>query len=52
MQANGVSVRNTSSINTDGIGSFLGWGMTVIYLGGRLPQILLNVSKLKFMCIH
>ncbi|AQK89384.1 PQ-loop repeat family protein / transmembrane family protein [Zea mays] len=25
------------------IGSFLGWAMAMIYMGGRLPQILLNV---------
>ncbi|GJN37902.1 hypothetical protein PR202_gb26902 [Eleusine coracana subsp. coracana] len=27
-----------------GIGSFLGWAMAIIYMGGRLPQIFLNVS--------
>ncbi|KAL5546918.1 hypothetical protein UlMin_006605 [Ulmus minor] len=27
------------------IGSFLGWGMAAIYMGGRLPQILLNIRK-------
>lgn len=26
-----------------GIGGLLGWGMAAIYMGGRLPQILLNV---------
>lgn len=25
------------------IGSYLGWGMAIIYMGGRLPQIFLNV---------
>ncbi|GJN06249.1 hypothetical protein PR202_ga23958 [Eleusine coracana subsp. coracana] len=25
-----------------GIGSFLGWAMAIIYMGGRLPQIFLN----------
>jgi solute carrier family 66 (lysosomal lysine-arginine transporter), member 1 len=29
---------------TSGIGTFLGWAMTVVYLGGRMPQIFLNVS--------
>jgi hypothetical protein len=26
------------------IGHFLGWGMAAIYIGGRFPQIFLNVS--------
>jgi hypothetical protein len=25
-------------------GVYLGWAMAVIYMGGRLPQICLNVS--------
>jgi len=29
---------------TSSIGTFLGWAMTVVYLGGRMPQIFLNVS--------
>ncbi|KAF0897906.1 hypothetical protein E2562_001617 [Oryza meyeriana var. granulata] len=28
-----------------GIGNFLGWAMAVIYMGGRLPQILLNMKR-------
>ncbi|CAM0880859.1 unnamed protein product [Alopecurus aequalis] len=28
-----------------GIGSFLGWAMAVIYMGGRLPQIYLNMQR-------
>lgn len=27
------------------IGSFLGWAMAVIYMGGRLPQIYLNMQR-------
>ncbi|XP_066306081.1 uncharacterized protein [Miscanthus floridulus] len=27
------------------IGSFLGWAMAIIYMGGRLPQILLNMQR-------
>lgn len=27
------------------IGNLLGWGMAAIYIGGRLPQIFLNVSS-------
>lgn len=29
---------------TSSIGTFFGWAMAVIYLGGRMPQIFLNVS--------
>ncbi|XP_020080100.1 uncharacterized protein LOC109703796 [Ananas comosus] len=28
-----------------GIGSFLGWAMAAIYMGGRLPQIFLNIRR-------
>ncbi|KAL4571774.1 hypothetical protein LXL04_018539 [Taraxacum kok-saghyz] len=28
-----------------GIGTFLGWGMAAIYMGGRLPQIFLNIRR-------
>ncbi|PIN06417.1 hypothetical protein CDL12_21025 [Handroanthus impetiginosus] len=34
-----------SAAESSRIGSFLGWGMTVIYLGGRLPQICLNIRR-------
>ncbi|XP_057437851.1 seven transmembrane protein 1 [Lotus japonicus] len=27
------------------IGTFLGWAMTFMYMGGRLPQILLNIRR-------
>ncbi|EPS69988.1 hypothetical protein M569_04776, partial [Genlisea aurea] len=27
------------------LGSILGWGMAFIYLGGRLPQICLNIKR-------
>ncbi|KAF2949553.1 hypothetical protein DAI22_01g119300 [Oryza sativa Japonica Group] len=36
------SVSNGSG---SGIGSFLGWAMAVIYMGGRLPQIWLNMKR-------
>ncbi|KAL0453352.1 UNVERIFIED_CONTAM: putative vacuolar amino acid transporter YPQ1 [Sesamum latifolium] len=39
------SVQETLDPGSSGIGSFLGWGMTVIYLGGRLPQICLNIRR-------
>ncbi|KAJ0566909.1 hypothetical protein HanIR_Chr06g0278831 [Helianthus annuus] len=28
-----------------GIGTYLGWGMAAIYMGGRLPQIFLNIKR-------
>ncbi|XP_042513719.1 seven transmembrane protein 1-like isoform X2 [Macadamia integrifolia] len=28
-----------------GIGTFLGWAMAAIYMGGRLPQIFLNIRR-------
>ncbi|CAK8533074.1 unnamed protein product [Lathyrus sativus] len=31
-----------------GIGTYLGWGMAVIYMGGRLPQICLNFRRGSF----
>ncbi|KAJ0027185.1 hypothetical protein Pint_35851 [Pistacia integerrima] len=37
LQGNGIEGSN-------GIGSCLGWAMAAIYMGGRLPQICLNVS--------
>ncbi|XP_006644034.1 uncharacterized protein LOC102703908 [Oryza brachyantha] len=36
------SLRDASG---SGIGNILGWAMAVIYMGGRLPQILLNMKR-------
>ncbi|KVI12167.1 Cystinosin/ERS1p repeat-containing protein [Cynara cardunculus var. scolymus] len=37
-------------MESNGIGTFLGWGMAAIYIGGRLPQIFLNgLNPLMFM---
>lgn len=41
-QVHGVQ-RITSDVG-GGIGSYMGWAMAAIYMGGRLPQICLNVS--------
>ncbi|PIA53077.1 hypothetical protein AQUCO_00900004v1 [Aquilegia coerulea] len=30
---------------SSGIGTFLGWAMAIIYMGGRLPQIYLNIRR-------
>ncbi|KZV33933.1 hypothetical protein F511_04158 [Dorcoceras hygrometricum] len=40
-----VSTQGTMAAESHGIGSYLGWGMTAIYLGGRLPQICLNIRR-------
>jgi hypothetical protein len=32
-----------NDIDGNVIGTFLGWSMAAIYMGGRLPQICLNV---------
>ncbi|XP_024964124.1 uncharacterized protein LOC112504417 [Cynara cardunculus var. scolymus] len=32
-------------MESNGIGTFLGWGMAAIYIGGRLPQIFLNIRR-------
>ncbi|XP_073275577.1 uncharacterized protein [Primulina huaijiensis] len=37
-----VSTQGAVAAESNRIGSFLGWGMTAIYLVGRLPQISLN----------
>lgn len=39
-----ASAPETSAAGVSGIGAILGWGMAAIYMGGRLPQIWLNVS--------
>ncbi|KAK7286629.1 hypothetical protein RJT34_21765 [Clitoria ternatea] len=35
----------TGGSGNRGIGTILGWAMTFIYLGGRLPQICLNIKR-------
>ncbi|KAJ6380696.1 hypothetical protein OIU77_029569 [Salix suchowensis] len=48
----GRKILQTSSIlshendnDGSGIGTFLGWSMAAIYMGGRLPQICLNIKR-------
>ncbi|KAJ6332263.1 hypothetical protein OIU76_010617 [Salix suchowensis] len=48
----GRNILQTSSIlshendnDGSGIGTFLGWSMAAIYMGGRLPQICLNIKR-------
>ncbi|XP_073152260.1 vacuolar lysine transporter YPQ1-like [Henckelia pumila] len=40
-----VLTQGTVAAENSGIGSYLGWGMAVVYLGGRLPQICLNIRR-------
>lgn len=37
--------QENGGLETNGIGTFLGWGMAFIYMGGRLPQICLNIRR-------
>ncbi|XP_058107574.1 uncharacterized protein LOC131251086 isoform X2 [Magnolia sinica] len=44
LQSNsGPSINLRRGSGSSGIGTFLGWAMAAIYMGGRLPQICLNV---------
>ncbi|KAI5659600.1 hypothetical protein M9H77_28393 [Catharanthus roseus] len=45
LQTSMVSVRNSSSRSSNTIGTFLGWGMAAVYIGGRFPQILRNIRR-------
>ncbi|KAK9156525.1 hypothetical protein Scep_003099 [Stephania cephalantha] len=38
------SLRHGSS-GSGGIGTFLGWGMAAVYMGGRFPQLYLNIKR-------
>ncbi|KAK4769914.1 hypothetical protein SAY87_030446 [Trapa incisa] len=50
LQVNADFSGETGSIGNARIGTFLGWSMAVIYMGGRLPQICLNgLNPLMFM---
>ncbi|XP_048423913.1 uncharacterized protein LOC103955225 [Pyrus x bretschneideri] len=45
LQVNSRLLREMGTKHSSGIGTFLGWGMAVIYIGGRFPQIYLNIRK-------
>ncbi|XP_071688604.1 uncharacterized protein [Rutidosis leptorrhynchoides] len=45
LQASGGLLEGSDGIESIGIGTFLGWGMAAIYMGGRLPQIFLNIKR-------
>ncbi|XP_025013370.2 uncharacterized protein LOC8270529 isoform X2 [Ricinus communis] len=42
LKVSGGMVHESGAEGSTGIGTFLGWAMAAIYMGGRLPQILLN----------
>ncbi|CAK7340343.1 unnamed protein product [Dovyalis caffra] len=41
-----------NDVDESGIGTFLGWSMAAIYMGGRLPQICLNIKRGKVEVKH
>ncbi|KAI7755106.1 hypothetical protein M8C21_025976 [Ambrosia artemisiifolia] len=45
LQVSGSLVEGSEGIGSIGMGTLLGWGMAAIYMGGRLPQILLNFRR-------
>ncbi|KAK7290715.1 hypothetical protein RIF29_05322 [Crotalaria pallida] len=44
-QVGGDQSAENGASGSIGIGTFLGWIMTFMYLGGRLPQICLNIKR-------
>ncbi|XP_058727355.1 uncharacterized protein LOC131598812 [Vicia villosa] len=48
LQASGDRLSSYGAEMHHGIGTYLGWGMAVIYMGGRLPQICLNFRRGSF----
>ncbi|KAL0923207.1 hypothetical protein M5K25_007252 [Dendrobium thyrsiflorum] len=45
LQHNALESLHGEHVGSSGIGSFLGWAMAGIYMGGRLPQIWLNIKR-------
>ncbi|KAJ4705705.1 PQ-loop repeat family protein / transmembrane family protein [Melia azedarach] len=45
LQVSGGHFLESVTDGSSGIGSFLGWAMAAIYMGGRLPQICLNIRR-------
>lgn len=45
LQVTGDLLVEKDSKGSTGIGMFLGWAMAAIYMGGRLPQIFLNIKR-------
>ncbi|XP_076912335.1 vacuolar histidine transporter YPQ3-like [Bidens hawaiensis] len=45
LQVSGSLLEGNNGTESLGIGTYLGWGMAAIYMGGRLPQIFLNIRR-------
>ncbi|GKD66813.1 PQ-loop repeat family protein, partial [Tanacetum coccineum] len=45
LQVTGSLTEGSEGTESSGIGTYLGWGMAAIYMGGRLPQIFLNFKR-------
>lgn len=45
LQVNDKQPTTSISGSYSGIGTYMGWGMAAIYVGGRLPQICLNIRR-------
>ncbi|XP_057506719.1 uncharacterized protein LOC130789942 isoform X2 [Actinidia eriantha] len=45
LQVSSGLLQETAGSGSSGIGTLLGWGMAAIYMGGRLPQICLNMRR-------
>ncbi|GJZ25029.1 zf-CCHC domain-containing protein [Tanacetum coccineum] len=45
LQVTGSLTEGSEGTESSGIGTYLGWGMAAIYMGGRLPQIFLNFRR-------
>ncbi|KAF7852213.1 hypothetical protein BT93_L5366 [Corymbia citriodora subsp. variegata] len=45
LQVNHEMFQENGFAGNGGIGTFLGWAMATIYMGGRLPQICLNIRR-------
>ncbi|XP_038905443.1 probable vacuolar amino acid transporter YPQ1 isoform X2 [Benincasa hispida] len=45
LQVAGDLLQNNGNEGSSGIGTYLGWAMAIIYMGGRLPQICLNIRR-------
>ncbi|XP_039155203.1 probable vacuolar amino acid transporter YPQ1 [Eucalyptus grandis] len=45
LQVNDGMLQENGFAGNSGVGTFLGWAMAAIYMGGRLPQICLNIRR-------
>ncbi|XP_061370502.1 uncharacterized protein LOC133313184 [Gastrolobium bilobum] len=48
LQVSGAELQEHGVAEHSGFGTLLGWPMAVIYMGGRLPQICLNIRRGNF----